>query len=68
MAMEGDKVIHVRVKAALHKTLKRICVDMSMTQTEVISQYLHYLKRHKLQSKWVLNERSDPKFQLDKNA
>jgi hypothetical protein len=41
---------------------------MGMTQTEVISQYLQYLKRHQLQSKWVLNERSEPKFQLDTNA
>lgn len=66
MKSEGEKVIHVRVKAILHDTLKRMCVETGMTQTQIISQYLTYLRRKQHCPKWVLGGHTEnDKFQLD---
>jgi hypothetical protein len=66
MTNQGTKIIYVRVKANLHDTLKRMCIATGLTQGQIISQYLAYLRKKQHIAQWVLTEKTqDDKFQLD---
>lgn len=66
MKKEADKVIYVRVPAKLHRTLKRLSIDTGLSSADIIRQYLEYLYAHQAKSKWVLNDTSPSKFQLER--
>ncbi len=58
---KGTKAINMRVDSDLHDTLMHLSIELNITATEIVSQYLKYLKKNKRK---LLNEHSKPEFTL----
>lgn len=61
----GKKSVHVQVRADLHDTLRRLCIDTGLSATEIVTQYLQYLHVQHYKKREPLNAKSHSDFKLD---
>lgn len=53
------KVVSLRIPVDLYDMLKKLAVDLGVTSTEVITQYLEYLQKTRYKHRVVLNENTE---------
>jgi hypothetical protein len=61
----GKKSLNLDVPADLHDMYSKLCIDLGITKTDGIVQYLRYLQKQHYKHRQVLNDTSPPDFKLD---
>lgn len=61
----GKKALNLDIPVDLYTMYAKLCVDLDITKTEGIIQYLRYLQAQYYKHRQVLNEDSRPDFKLD---
>lgn len=58
-AAKSFKVLNIRIDSELHDMLMHLSIELNITATEIISQYLKYLKAKYKTKRKPLNESSN---------
>ena len=53
------KMVNMRLRADLYDMLKKLAIDLHITSTDVIVQYLEYLQKSRYKHRLVLNENTE---------
>ncbi len=59
------KAVYMRLRIDLYDMLRKLAVDLGVTSTDVITQYLEFLQKSQYKHRLVLNENTEKtNFQL----
>lgn len=63
--IQGKRALSIDISASLYIMFSKLCVELEITKTEAITQYLRYLQKQDSRNRKILNEHSEPNFKLD---
>lgn len=66
MRKSTQRSITLNLEADIHLTLKKISAETRMSMTEIVSQYIRYLRKQRNKKKGLLNEHTESEFELDR--
>ncbi len=53
------KAVYMRLRIDLYDMLRKLAVDLGVTSTDVITQYLEFLQKSQYKHRLVLNENTE---------
>lgn len=62
---QGKKALNIDLPVDLYNMFAKLCIDLGITKTEGIVQYLRYLQAQQYKARKPLNEQSKQDFKLD---
>lgn len=61
----GKRALNLDIPIELYNMYAKLCIDLGITKTDGIIQYLQYLHAQYYKNRRALNEHSQSDFQLD---
>jgi hypothetical protein len=62
---KGYKAVNVRIPEGLHTFLRKLTISSGLSATEIIRQYLEYLRKESYRNRVLLNADSKEGFKLE---